>query len=71
MHRLCQARPMRRTGPFELYWERVCAINSWRWKVAAQESRRTHMMGGNQRLFEELLVHVRHSPRMNRPDHLT
>jgi hypothetical protein len=29
------------------------------------------MMGGNQRLFEELLVHVRHSPRMNRPDHLT
>lgn len=29
------------------------------------------MMGGNQRLFDELLVHARHSLRMNRPDHLT
>ena len=29
------------------------------------------MMGGNQRLFDELLVHTRHSLRMNRPDHLT
>ena len=29
------------------------------------------MMGDNQRLFDQLLVHARHSLRMNRPAHLT
>jgi hypothetical protein len=42
------------------------AVQRGRWRVI-----RTRVMVGDQRLFDELLVHTRHSLRMNRPGHLT
>jgi hypothetical protein len=46
-------------------------MSSWRRKVVTRESSGTRVMGGNQRLFDELLVRARHTLRVNRPDHLT
>ncbi|SAL59801.1 hypothetical protein AWB69_06619 [Caballeronia udeis] len=40
-------------------------------EVAARPSSGTVVTGGNQRFFGELLVHARHSPRVNRTNHLT